>query len=65
MEILFTFCATIVFSGLIYLLYKNSLYVKQKEAEKLQDQLVVKMQGSDKPDYEKLAKTLKIMYKSI
>ena len=58
MEILFIFCATIVFSGLIYLLYKNSLYVKQKEAEELQDQLVVKMQGSDKPDYEKLAKEL-------
>ena len=58
MEILFILCATIVFSGLIYLLYKNSLYVKQKEAEELQDQLVVKMQGSDKTDYEKLAKEL-------
>ena len=58
MGILFILCATIVFSGLIYLLYKNSLYVKQKEAEELQDQLVVKMQGSDKPDYEKLAKEL-------
>ena len=58
MGILFILCATIIFSGLIYLLYKNSLYVKQKEAEELQDQLVVKMQGSDKPDYEKLAKEL-------
>tara|TARA_Y100000741_G_C18171121_1_gene525307 strand:- start:733 stop:969 length:237 start_codon:yes stop_codon:yes gene_type:complete len=29
-----------------------------REAEKLQDKLVAKLQGQDKPDYDKLAKDL-------
>tara|TARA_R110001592_G_scaffold112055_4_gene309966 strand:- start:830 stop:1066 length:237 start_codon:yes stop_codon:yes gene_type:complete len=43
----------------------NKLFAKDKElqklsreAEKLQDKLVARLQGQDEPDYEKLAKDL-------
>jgi|TARA_Y100000590_G_C15728767_1_gene1016233 hypothetical protein len=34
-----------------------------KEAEKLQDKIVARLQGTDKPDYDKMAKDLKNAFK--
>lgn len=41
-------------------LFKNDpeLQKLSKEAEKLQDKVVARLQGQDEPDYEKLAKDL-------
>ncbi len=41
-------------------LFKSDPQIKKwaKEAEELQDKIVSKLQGSDKPDYHKLSKDL-------
>ena len=47
-------------SKFINSLFKNDreLLRLSREAEKLQDKLVARLQGQDKPDYDKLAKDL-------